>query len=510
MEPLKVHRHIIRPGIGLIVFLALLLTSCGGGGGSSSAPPPPPPLIQALLFSLPQNSTYPANFANAIVGVTESSTGANIITASVTMNGVALTYNGATGHRQYEGNVLVNPNSPVNLIVKVGSLIYTAAGTQFTTYPTILAPLSGDAWDANSINTVTWSGGTPTTNAVYLLGVLDAADPNGGTPYFNVQPIGTTTFPIPANSLTVGNRDVFVGITTHVSIPNADPNSAFVFGGFNYVPVSVYTWTSRYLGGSILKSVAWSGTKFVAVGGNTILTSSDGVTWTTQTLGTANTLSSVIWAGNQFVAVGDGPGSVGAVFTSLDGVTWTTQNLSMAPNLYGVAWSGTNFVAVGFGGAIITSSNGSSWTAQTSGSTKDLYGATSSGTMFEAFGVGGTILTSPDGVTWTMQTSGTTFALSGAVWSGTQFVTVGEMGLVLTSPDGVTWSPTTAGTNPLYSIAWTGTQFVAVGNGGGIYTSPDGVKWVAQTSRIVRNLYGVASSGTQIVAVGDSTVLTSP
>lgn len=79
-----------------------------------------------------------------MVGVTEGSTGANITTASVTMNGVALTYNGATGHQQYEGTVLVNPNSPVNLIVKVGSPIYTAAGTQFTTYPTISAPAPGD------------------------------------------------------------------------------------------------------------------------------------------------------------------------------------------------------------------------------------------------------------------------------------------------------------------------------------------------------------------------------
>lgn len=510
MEPFKVHRHIIRSTIGLIMSLALLLTSCGGGGGSSTAPPPPPPLIQALLFSLPQGSTYPANFANAMVGVTESSTGANITTASVTMNGVALTYNSATGHQQYEGNVSVNPNSPVNLIVKVGSLIYTAAGTQFTTYPTISAPASGDAWDANSINTVTWSAGAPTTNAAYLLGVLDATDPNGGTPYFNVQPIGTTTFPIPANSLTVGNREVFVGITTPVAIPNADPNSAFVFGGFNYVPVSVYTWTSRYFGGSILKSVAWSGTKFVAVGGSTILTSPDGMTWTTQTLGTVNTLSSVIWAGTQFVAVGDAPGSVGAVLTSPDGVTWTAQTLGVIPVLYGVAKSGTNLVAVGFGGTIITSSNGISWTAQTSGTTKDLYGVTSSGTMFEAFGVGGTILTSPDGATWTTQNSGTTNALSGAVWSGTQFVTVGEMGLVLTSPNGVTWTASTAGSNPLYSIAWTGTQFVAVGNGGVIYTSPDGVTWTAQTSGVVYNLYGVAWSGTQIVAVGDSTILTSP
>ena len=515
MQWFKLHRHLIRSGIGLILSFTLLLSSCGGGGGSST-PPSPPPLIQALLFSLPTGSTYPANFANAMVSVTVSSTGANITNASVTMNGVALTYNGAPSHQQYEGNVLVNPTKPVNLVVNVGGIIYTASGNQFTSYPTITAPTSGDSWSATNMNTVSWSGGTPLTNAVYLLGVLDATDPNGGTPYFQVQASTVNSFPIPANSLTVGTKYVFVGITTAIPIAKADPSSAFVFGGYNYVPINVYTWTSRYIGGSVLKSVAWSGTMYVAVGLNsTVLTSPDGVTWTSQTLGTPNTLSSVTWDGSQFVAVGDAPGSVGAVLTSPDGVHWTSQNLGTIPILYGVTKSGTNLVAVGYGGTILISANGGvSWTAPTSGTTNDLYGVTCSGANCVAVGLIGTILTSSDnGANWSTRAPGTsgTPSLYGVAYSGSNYAIVGESGIVRTSADGVTWATTSAGSGSLFGITWTGTQFVAVGYpASGVYTSPDGSTWKAQATSASGYLYGVASSSTQIVAVGDSNILTSP
>jgi hypothetical protein len=511
VQRLKLHRHLIRSGIGLIISFTLLLTSCGGGGGGTSAPSPP--LIQALLFSLPTGSTYPTDFSNAMVGITESSTGANITTASVTMNGVTLTYNGAPNHEQYEGIVLVNPANPVNLVVSVGGITYTASGDQFTSYPIITAPASGDSWSATNMNTVSWSGGAPLTNAVYLLGALDATDPNGGTPTFYVQPTSVNSSSIPASSLTVGNHYVFAGITTAVPIANADPNSAFVFGGFNYVPINVYTWTTRAFGTDVLRSVVWSGTKYVAVGlvgsDGVIYTSPDGITWTSQTANASSpsSLHGVAWSEAQFVAVGDN----GTVRTSLDGITWTTRN--SGATLYGVVWSGTQFVAVGSGGAIYTSTDGASWALQTSTTTNDLYGVTCNGATCVAVGVIGTILTSSDyGSSWSTSVPGTSGdpSLYGVAYSGNNFAVVGEGGKVLTSTNGVTWAPSSAGTNSLYSISWTGTQFVAVGYGGGIYTSLNGATWEAQTSGVIYNLYGLASSGTQILAVGDNTVLTSP
>ena len=514
MHLLKILRHTSRFSIGLIISLALLLAGCGGGGGSSS-PPPPPPLIEALLFSLPTGTVPPDNFANAMVIIMDSSTGAIITTASVTMNGVPLIYNGVPTHQEYEGNLLINPGEAVALVVNVGGSTYTVSGTQFNSYPTISAPVSGDAWAASSANTVTWSGVAPLTNAAYLLGVLDATDPSGGTPYFEAVATDVNSISIPPNSLTAGSRDVIVGITTVVPIPNAAANSYFLFGGFDYVPITVYTWTARTFGGGVLTSVVWSGTQFVAVGlvqsDGIIYTSPDGITWTSQTVNASSpsSLHGVAWSDiqTQFVAVGDN----GTVLTSSDGVTWTTRN--SGATLFGVAWSGTNFVAVGYGGGIYTSPDGVTWTSRTSNTTNNLYGVTCSGANCVAVGLGSIILNSTNGgATWTPRTLGTaTNGLSGVAWSGSSFAAVGEGGTVLTSPDGVTWTTRTSGiTNYLFNIAWTGTQFVAVGSGGGVYTSPDGVKWAAQTSGSIYSLYGVAWSGTQIVAVGDSTILTSP
>lgn len=71
---------------------------------------------------------------------------------------------------------------------------------------------------------------------------------------------------------------------------------------------------------------------FVAVGVNgTLLTSPDGITWTTQNPIPTNSLNAVTY-GHQFVAVGDG----GGIFTSIDGLTWLpAKNYSPSlPNLY--------------------------------------------------------------------------------------------------------------------------------------------------------------------------------
>jgi hypothetical protein len=104
--------------------------------------------------------------------------------------------------------------------------------------------------------------------------------------------------------------------------------------------------------------VAYGASTFVAIGAaGALVTSTDGVTWTTRTPIAANSLSAVVY-GTQFIAVGSG----GGIFTSLDGITWnpavsgTTNDLMALAFSPGVASSllDVGYVAVGAAGVNLT------------------------------------------------------------------------------------------------------------------------------------------------------------
>jgi hypothetical protein len=63
--------------------------------------------------------------------------------------------------------------------VEAGGKTYSAAGTLFTSYPSISAPASGATVVGVYTTDVRWSDGAPADAALsYDVGVLDAADPN--------------------------------------------------------------------------------------------------------------------------------------------------------------------------------------------------------------------------------------------------------------------------------------------------------------------------------------------
>ena len=73
-----------------------------------------------------------------------------------------------------------------------------------------------------------------------------------------------------------------------------------------------------------------------------------------------------MWAaayGNStYVVVGDS----GTILSSSNGTTWTTRN-SVGSSLYVASFGNSVFVAVGLSGTILSSSDGSSWTSRSGG-----------------------------------------------------------------------------------------------------------------------------------------------
>ncbi len=96
------------------------------------------------------------------------------------------------------------------------------------------------------------------------------------------------------------------------------------------------------------------------MGEESVLTSPEGVTWTSRGSGTSFGLSAITYGDGQFVAVGDATFGVwlGRLWTSPDGVTWTerTSAIDLTGQLTSVAFGHHTFVAVGYGGSIVQSS----------------------------------------------------------------------------------------------------------------------------------------------------------
>jgi hypothetical protein len=113
------------------------------------------------------------------------------------------------------------------------------------------------------------------------------------------------------------------------------------------------TWIVRvHASRGELRSVAWSGERFLAVGSeNEVLASVDGREWIRHDKGVGffGSFNDVLWDGERFVAVGDGVG------TTTDGVDGTSTLLLAPGEMSAVAWSGALYVAVGEDGGIFTS-----------------------------------------------------------------------------------------------------------------------------------------------------------
>ena len=295
-----------------------------------------------------------------------------------------------------------------------------------------------------------------------------------GAEWVSGTPLGGTTPQKNLNGIAFsGSRLVVVG------------DSATIFAGdYNYTSITPPGVTAWMPATSIpvsftanLSAVTFSG-QFVALGiDSSILTSADGLTWTSATTiippGGPN-MNSIAFGAGVYVAVGD----AGSIFTSPDLVNWT-QAFASPPNandLFGVFFLNNVFVATGAGGTLLTSSNGNAWAiVQGLGTASALrgaaYSASATGAHYVVVGDGGTIVTSSDGTNWTTTTLSSVPNLRSVTSGGalgTRFLAVGLDGAVVFSDDGTHWSPPSVspGSAHLARVIFTPAMYVAVGETG--------------------------------------------
>jgi hypothetical protein len=265
------------------------------------------------------------------------------------------------------------------------------------------------------------------------------------------------------------------------------------------------TW--QWVSGGAYTDVIFDGSRFVAVGPDGVVaTSNDGATWSKRALTENWFAEAIAYNAGQYVVVG----GLGQIFTSSDTLTWTPRTSGTTQWLFDVAYAGGKYVAVGRGGTVLTSPDGVVWTSRTSGVAVELWGVAGGGGAFAAVGVNGTLISSPDGVTWTARDSGTPVAISAVIHDGTRFVVQGP-GVQARSTNGTTWTTLPSEASGYQAIAYAQGRYVTGGLFGSLSYSADNQNWTPVTPPRSDDITALAHGNGVWVAVGASgLILSSP
>lgn len=273
------------------------------------------------------------------------------------------------------------------------------------------------------------------------------------------------------------------------------------------------TWTKQVMPNRRWMRVAYGAGLFVAIETGRSATSPDGITWTERVNPVLQ--GSITFNGSQFVTVGWL--TYNNSYKSSDGITWTTNSMITPIVWHGFAKANGKYFVYDREARVSSSVDGITWStpsapvSSTTIWTPIVYG---NGTyvMFRKNNVNGkNLATSADGITWTLRTAN---MAGGVVFAAGKFVAVGSTfavpnsGYSLTSADGINW---TVNSNPAIAspvgIKYGGGKFVTIG-GGKSFTSNDGVTWTehgALPSSGMNDWDGMDYDGTRFIAAGYDT-----
>lgn len=274
-------------------------------------------------------------------------------------------------------------------------------------------------------------------------------------------------------------------------------------------------------------TVIWTGTRFAILSdvGLATVNSTDGVNWVQG--GNAPTgAKRPNWAGNvtnnMFVVLFNASGT--ALISSPDGITWTSRTLPASSTWQSIACKGTMFVATNAGATTASSPDGITWTARTGTSNTSI---TASDTLFvgvkQTTASAAIVWTSTDGITWVSRSIATVsnFQYNSVWWNGSVFIIMQTNGgvNVQTSPDGINWTAGSfvpnLGSVQTVPPAWNqGTLCFTWQVRGGAYqvgtnqNDPTGTNWNVKSTPHMQMVAQFGSNGSTVVGLGGGLVQT--
>ena len=318
---------------------------------------------------------------------------------------------------------------------------------------------------------------------------------NGGSDQLNFSTGGSDQLKI-TNTLTTSNNRSYQSLPytsgfykLESAIINRDNQELALSTWNGYTAASLSTWLG----------ISWSGRLrlFVGIGVNALMTSNNGIVWTTRTPPSSNDWRDVLWVDgpiNQFIAVSR-TSSSNAVSRSSNGIAWSLENITPAASLNGLCYSMdlNTIVLIGVN-AIYTSSNGTTWTARTSPANNDWRGVAWAPELgifvgVSRTGTGNRVMTSTNAITWTINQVSIDRDWRKLIWVSELglFVALAaaaaaETDLVMTSPDGFNWTIRNLPNAGYVGLTWSPQlgALLAVSNTR-IATSYDGITWIERT-----------------------------
>jgi len=292
-------------------------------------------------------------------------------------------------------------------------------------------------------------------------------------------------------------------------------------------PLQPLTWTRRTAPTTRdLRALASNGDLIVAVGTDVILTSTDGVTWTSQSL-PAN-------AATQFEAVAFGAGTFVAggresdLVTSPDGITWTKADVPVTRVFNGVTFAlGRFFVTLTTAGEYYDSPDAVTWTRRlvpSNVATNDwsaMLSFSANGVVFAsgAWSVAGHNWRSSNGTAWQPIPSWSSIAYDAAYGNG-RFCVSAAYGEVRGSTDGTTWTKVSVpggGGDTMHGVVFATDRFIVVSNTHGPFVSNDCFAWSTGADPPITDLpsstllYAIRLHKDKIIIVGfTGVILTAP
>jgi protein associated with RNAse G/E len=329
----------------------------------------------------------------------------------------------------------------------------------------------------------------------------------------------TSATPIDGNNLTIPEGDYTATIISDNDVVEID-NIGYGKGTSGYLsslsdidfigkPAGL-TWTVTNLSlATIINNVVFGNGIFVgAMQSGSVITSTDGITWTTRDAGFGTTVIAAIVYGNDLFIVG---GNTALISTSTDGVTWTTRGTIFASGYVNCLAYGNNlYLAGGNDGQLATSTDGTTWTTRTSNFTAGttiINGIAYGNGIYVAVGNSNRTTISTDGITWTSGSANFGASPNGIqtiLFNRGQFFIGGDSGKASTSTDGIAWVPfNPSTTTTIQRIAYGNGLLVATCQAGVLTTSYDGITWVSKASNFGNTrILGAAFGNGVYIAVG--------